>query len=141
MTAVPLVRAWARQAAEARMLDTCEAYVDGQGEAVRDPETGTVTYPERRRIYGPGIEPHHGKCRVRMSQASASIMQSSGGSGNEVMILNAIVLPADVALPIGADVTILTSDNPAAVGQHLTIRAPDLGSQKSSNRPGFEQVV
>lgn len=138
---VEAVRSQARWAAEQRLLDVCKVEVDNPdaGVPIRDPETGNITYPDAKlTIYGPDIAPHHGRCRVRMATASASVIQ--GPDGQVVLTLSQIVLPADVSLPRGADVTILASDNPAAVGVTRTIRARPTGSQQSSNRYGFEEV-
>lgn len=138
---VAAVRDQARWAAEQRLLDVVEVTIDNPdaGEAIRDPETGDVTYPDARlTIYGPGIEPHHGKARVRMSTASAAVMQ--GPDGQVALTLSSVIVPADVVLRKGADVLVLESDNPAAVGVSRTIRAVHTGSQQSTNRYGFEEV-
>lgn len=138
---VAAVRDQARWAAEQRLLDVVEVEIDNPdaGKPIRDPETGDVTYPDARlTIYGPGVAPHHGKSRVRMATASASIMQ--GPDGRVALTLSSVIVPADVALPKGADVTVLESDNPAAVGVSRTIRAVHTGSQQSTNRYGFEEV-
>lgn len=135
------VRDQARLIAEGRLLDVVKVTVDNPaaGEGVKDPETGEVTYPdERLTIYGPDVAPHHGAARVRMATASASIMQ--GPDGQIALTLSSVVVPADVALPKGADVRVITSDNPAAVGVNRTIRAVHTGSQQSTNRYGFEEV-
>lgn len=135
------VRDQARAAAEVRLLDVIKVEIDNPaaGEPVRDPVTGEVTYPDARlTIYGPDIEPHRGKSRVRMATASASIMQ--GPDGQVALTLSQVVVPADVALPKGADVIVMESDNPAAVGVTRTIRAVHTGSQQSTNRYGFEEV-
>ncbi|MFK5691283.1 DUF6093 family protein [Ornithinimicrobium sp. LYQ92] len=135
------IRDRARHAAEQRLLDVVEVTVDNPhpGEPVRDPVTGEVTYPSPRVIiYGPTVEPHRGKARVRMANASASVMQ--GPDGQVALTLSSVVVPADVVLRKGADVRVVVSDNPAAVGVSRTIRAVHTGSQQSTNRYGFEEV-
>lgn len=141
MLDVAAVRDQARWMANQRLLDVCMVEVDNPDadKPIRDPETGEVTYPDARlTIYGPDIGPHHGACRVRIANASASVIQ--GPDGPVALTLAALTVPADVTLPKGADITILASDNPSAVGVRRTVRAVHPGSQQSTNRYGFEEL-
>lgn len=142
MVDVEAVRNQARWMAMQRLYDVCEAWVDNPqaGEGVRDPVTGEVTYPDPKiQIYGPGIEPYHGACRVRMSAANAAIMP--GPDGMIALTISAIVVPHDVVFRRGTDIKVVESDNPAALGVERTIRAEHTGSQQSSNKYGFEELA
>lgn len=135
---VSAIRDAARWAAEQRLLDVCEATVAGEGPSIRNPETGKVEPPPRVPIYGPDIAPHYGACRVRMATAASSVIQ--GPDGQVALTLSAIIVPSDVVFRKGVDVTVLESDNPAAVNLTRTIRSLHTGSQQTTNRYGFEEL-
>lgn len=128
-----------RAAALARMKDACEITMPGTGPSVRDPATGTVTLPPPLVLYGPDIAPHHGRCRIRMSNANAAIMQNGEqGLGVQQAPLS---VPIDTVLPKGAKVTILASDDPGLVGTVRTIKALHHASQSTAHRYQFEEIA
>mgnify|MGYP007060833307 CR=1 FL=1 len=131
------VRRAARSIAEERMQDQCQV-TRRASEGARDPETGKVTYPDPTVLYGPDVEPHRGKCRVRMPYANAAVMVDAGAT--LVMQQTHLSLPWDVVLERGDVVEILDSDNPLLVGKTFTIRPLPTGSQQSANRYGIEAV-
>lgn len=135
---IPGVRASARRAALARMRETCLVTRDSDGPGVRNPETGTVTYPPPIVLYGPDLGPHKGRCRVRMATAAGAAMYDAGGL--TVMQQTQVSFPADVTFERNDVVEILASDNPLLVGAKFTIRALPEGSQQSANRYGVEAV-
>lgn len=131
------VREAARAIAEDRMTDVCEVR-RGETTGVRDPDTGKVTYVEPELVYGPGLKPHEGKCRIRMPYANAAALVDGGAV--TVMQQTHLGVPADVVLRTGDKVKVLASDNPLLVGQEFTIRPLPTGSQQSANRYGIEAV-
>lgn len=123
------------------MLDTIKVERDNPdaGKPIRDPETGTVTYPDPTiTVYGPGIAPHHGKARVRIAYAAAQVYEQGGGIATVQQF--PLSVPIDVRLQQGDRVTVVASDNPAQVGAVRYVRALHHGSQQTANRYGLEEL-
>lgn len=138
MLDIDLALSMGRAAAEERMRDVCVVTVPGSGAAVRDPGTGTVTPPPPVTIYGPEVQPHEGKCRIRMPTANAAIMQN--GEQGVAVQQAPLSVPIDTVLPKGAKVTVLVSDDPGLVGSVRTIKALHHTSQSTAHRYQFEEI-
>lgn len=129
-----------RDVALSRMLSTIRVTREPDEDAppVWDPDApgnGDYVQPGPYVVYGPDTAPHYGRARARMGTAAASIL-----GGGTVLTLSAIHVPHDVVLAVGDEVTVIASDNPAAVGVTRTIRALHTGDQQTANRYGFEEI-
>lgn len=94
MPAVTALRA-GRRWAESLMVDQC-IISRASGEAgPLDPETGTRTPPPTVDIYGPGILPHQGKCKVQTYEA----FESKPESGQHVYTVQRYTLHIPVGGP------------------------------------------
>lgn len=130
---LPIVEALALS----RMTDVCVVTRPGTGGGVRDPETGTVVPAPDVVVYGPDHE-LAGKCRLRMANAAAALMES----GQSVIGVQQPILsvPKQVTLRKGDLIQIVSSDDPGNVGVERTVKGVHSGSQQSAHRYQVEEV-
>ncbi|WP_223289901.1 DUF6093 family protein [Brevibacterium casei] len=113
------------------MTDVCVVMRESSGPRVRDPATGESVPP-------PPIKVYEGKCRLRMANAAAAVMES----GQSVVTVQQPILsvPKSVILKKGDRATITRSDDPGNVGVGRTIRGVHSGSQQTAHRYQVEEV-
>jgi hypothetical protein len=131
-----------RDAAESRMTDTCRITVpDTTADPVWDPETGTYTQPDVT-IYGPEIEPHEGKCRIK-APVLVNPFQSGGGIETWQVEESVLSIPADApAIDSSATVTYLTAaNNPNLPGRVFGVVGPHHESAATAQRILIREVV
>lgn len=130
-----------RADAESRHRDTCRITKPGNGERVRDEETGTYTDP-------PPITVYEGKCRIpRRSSTTTGRSGSTADTGTSWQVGEfPFAIPIDAAgstdVRPGHTVTYLTAaDDPSLVGQVFGITEPSRQSAATERRFKMKQVV
>lgn len=131
-----------RSEAEALMVDTCSITVpDVDSEPVWSPSTGQYEQPTTT-LYGPDVEPHAGKCKLR---SPALVNPFTADSGPEAWQVEQSILsvPADApAIPSGATVTYLTAAyNPNLPGRTFGVVGPHHESIATAQRLIVKEVV
>jgi hypothetical protein len=128
--------------AESRMLDVCRITRSGAADDEIDPDTGLPGTGERAIIYGPTVDPHEGKCRLRTSGAvsSGSSRQSAGDVVLEVSPVLSLPISAPAVKPEDR-VEMLSSVNPSVAGLVLTVSGLVPGSQMTAQRVSVTAVI
>ena len=121
----------ARRFAAHLMTDRCVVTRAGEGDPTLDDTTGVIVEPAPATVY-------EGRCKVRMAQASAAVMQVAGGA--LTMQQATLTVPVQVVLRRGDIAQIVASDDPGLIGRRLTIRAEHATSGGTAHRYMWEEL-
>ena len=124
-----------REAAEARMLDTCDIkYQTGVSDP--DPETGETapTYATRFTT----------KCRVKVSEGLSARSSDIGGR-TAVVVTRQLHIPVGSAAVHPGDIAVITAvhatSDPTLAGATLILDGPAPGSQTTARRLQVSEVI
>jgi hypothetical protein len=128
--------------AESRMTDTCRVTRAVAGSGDIDPVTGLPVTGDSTVIYGPTINPHKGKSRLRTggTVTAGALRQSAGDVATQV----ASVLSVPVSAPrllVDDRVEILSSADPSLPALVFTISGLVPGSQMTAQRVQVTAVI
>lgn len=118
--ALPYLRAQA----ESLMIDTCTISRPGAGKGQFNEATGKYDAPARVTIYGPGVEPHRGKCQLVIQSVTNASSSSNAGDRTAVVQGDVLKLPVDGTgtVSIGDVAKIVTSPtDPDLVDREFTV--------------------
>ena len=124
------------------MVDVCRITRAAPSTGDVDPVTGLPGAGARTVIYGPTVQPHAGKCRIRTSGAvSAGIQRQSAG---DVITALTSVLSIPISAPrivVDDQVEILSSANPNLPALVFTVSGLIPGSQMTAQRVSMTAVI
>src|SRR5690554_2298463 len=130
-----------RRAAERLMVDACEIREPSAYGPV-DPETGQREVIPGELLYGPDVEPLHGRCKIQNQRLR---YPSEPDSAQHVWTVG----PSEIHIPVSAPdkirddcvVTIVDSFDPRNVGRRMRVRIGDRKSLQTAIRLLVEEVV
>lgn len=144
MTDVAGLLARARKAAEDLMVDTCVITRAGEGKGEFNDATGQYDTPARVTVYGPDIEPHHGKCQLQIQSVTNSASSSNAGEREAVVQGDVLKLPVDGTgdVSIGDVAKIVSSAyDPSLVDREFTVSGRHAKSFASARRLPVQEVT
>lgn len=93
-----------RAQAESELTDVCRISAPGSGERVFNETTLQYDEPDRVTIYGPGIAPHHGRCRFQIkADINSNIVETTAGEREATYTTSQLQLPVTPAFDIPVD--------------------------------------
>lgn len=138
--ALPYLRAQA----ESLMIDTCIITRPGAGKGEFNEATGKYDAPARVTIYGPGIEPHHGKCQLVVQSATNSASPSNSGDRTAIVQGDVLKLPVigtgDVS---NGDVAkmVTSPTDPSLVDREFTVTGRHAMTNATARRLPVKEVA
>lgn len=132
-----------RAQAESLMTDTCMATMpDPDGKPIWNSATGAYDDPPPITVYGPDIEPHRGKCKLK-APALVNPFNATAGPESWQVEQSVLSIPIDApALTAVMTVTYLTAAyNPNLAGRVFGVMGPHHESASTAQRVLVKEVV